>query len=140
MMAGWSNFIVQALRGEDITIYGDGSQSRSFCYVSDLIEAIIRFMATPDAVTGPLNLGNPNEFTILELAKTVISLTRSKSKLQFLPLPTDDPKQRQPELSRTKAALDWMPETSLRNGLLRTIPSFEASLKQGIEIVTWRPT
>jgi UDP-glucuronate decarboxylase len=135
-----SNFIVQALRNEDITIYGDGSQSRSFCYVSDLIEAIVRFMATPDDVTGPLNLGNPNEFTILELAETIISLTGSKSKLRFLSLPTDDPKQRQPELSRTKAALGWKPETTLRDGLLKTIPSFEASLKQGMEIETWRPT
>jgi UDP-glucuronate decarboxylase len=135
-----SNFIVQALRNEDITIYGDGSQSRSFCYVSDLIEAIVRFMASPDAVIGPLNLGNPNEFTILELAETIISLTGSKSKLRFLSLPTDDPKQRQPDLSRTKAALDWKPETPLREGLLKTIPSFEACLKQGIEIATWRPT
>jgi UDP-glucuronate decarboxylase len=135
-----SNFIVQTLRNDDITIYGDGSQSRSFCYVSDLIEAIVRFMASPEAVTGPLNLGNPNEFTILELAEAVISLTGSKSKLQFLPLPTDDPKQRQPDLSKTKAALDWSPETSLLDGLRRTIPSFETSLKQGIEIVTWRPT
>ena len=135
-----SNFIVQALRNEDITIYGDGSQTRSFCYVSDLIEAIVRFMAAPDAVTGPLNLGNPNEFTILELAETILSLTGSKSKLRFLSLPTDDPKQRQPELSRTKAALGWKPETSLREGLLKTIPSFETSLKQGMEIETWRPT
>jgi UDP-glucuronate decarboxylase len=135
-----SNFIVQALRNEDITIYGDGGQSRSFCYVSDLIEAIVRFMAAPDAVTGPLNLGNPNEFTILELAEAIIGLTGSKSKLRFLSLPTDDPKQRQPELSRTKAALDWQPETSLREGLLMTIPSFEASLKQGMNIETLKPT
>jgi UDP-glucuronate decarboxylase len=108
--------------------------------VSDLIEAIVRFMAAPDAVTGPLNLGNSNEFTILELAETILSLTGSKSKLRFLSLPTDDPKQRQPELSRTRAALGWKPETSLRDGLLKTIPSFETSLKQGMEINTWRPT
>jgi UDP-glucuronate decarboxylase len=135
-----SNFIVQTLLNEDITIYGDGSQSRSFCYVSDLVEAIIRFMASADEVTGPLNLGNPSEFTILQLAETVIDLTGSKSKLRFLPLPSDDPRQRQPDLTRTKAALGWQPETSLRDGLQKTIPHFEASLRQGIEIVTWRPT
>jgi UDP-glucuronate decarboxylase len=134
-----SNFIVQTLRNEAITIYGDGRQTRSFCYVDDLIEAIVRFMASPDATTGPLNLGNPVEFTILELAETVISLTGSKSELRFLPLPTDDPKQRQPDLSRTKATLGWSPKTSLRDGLLKTIPSFERFLEQGIEIETWRP-
>jgi UDP-glucuronate decarboxylase len=134
-----SNFIVQALRNEAITIYGDGSQTRSFCYVDDLIEGIVRFMASPDAVTGPLNLGNPSEFTIRELAETLINLTGSKSTLQFLQLPSDDPKQRQPDLSRTTAALGWEPRTALKDGLLKTIPSFEAFLKQGIEIETWRP-
>jgi UDP-glucuronate decarboxylase len=134
-----SNFIVQALRNEAITIYGDGSQTRSFCYVDDLIEVIVRFMAAPEPVTGPLNLGNHREFTIRELADTVISLTGSKSELRFLPLPSDDPKQRQPDLSRTMAALGWEPRTSLKDGLLKTIPSFENFLKQGIKIATWRP-
>ena len=135
-----SNFIVQALQNEAITIYGDGHQTRSFCYVSDLVEAIVRLMASPDSITGPFNLGNDKEFTVRELAETVISLTGSKSELRFLPLPSDDPKQRQPDLSRTTAALDWVPQTSLKDGLLKTIPSFEAFLKQGMEINTWRPT
>ena len=134
-----SNFIVQALKNEAITIYGDGSQTRSFCFVDDLIEAFVRLMATPDSVTGPFNLGNSAEFTILELAQTVTSLTGSKSELRFLPLPTDDPKQRQPDLSRTTAALGWVPTTTLKDGLLKTIPSFENILKQGIEITTWSP-
>jgi UDP-glucuronate decarboxylase len=135
-----SNFIVQALQNEAITIYGDGSQTRSFCYVGDLIEAMVRLMASPDSITGPLNLGNDKEFTVRELAENVIGLTGSKSELRFLPLPSDDPKQRQPDLSRTTAALDWVPQTSLKDGLLKTIPSFEAFLKQGMEIKTWRPT
>lgn len=134
-----SNFIVQALQNKDITIYGDGSQTRSFCYVDDLIDAFVRFMASPDSLTGPLNLGNPGEFTIRELAETVISLTGSKSQLRFLSLPSDDPKQRQPDLSRTTAALGWVPQTSLKDGLLKTIPFFDESLKQGIEIETWSP-
>ncbi|MEI6066095.1 MAG: UDP-glucuronic acid decarboxylase family protein [Methylococcaceae bacterium] len=134
-----SNFIVQALQNKDITIYGDGSQTRSFCYVDDLIEAFIRFMATPDSVTGPLNLGNPVEFTIRELAETVIKLTGSTSVLNFLALPSDDPKQRQPDLSNTTAAIDWFPQTALEEGLLKTIPYFAESLKQGIEIETWSP-
>jgi UDP-glucuronate decarboxylase len=134
-----SNFIVQSLRNEPITIYGDGSQTRSFCYVDDLIEAIVRFMASPESVPGPLNLGNQREFTIRELAETVISLTGSKSELRFLPLPSDDPKQRQPDLSKTKAAIGWEPKTSLKNGLMKTIPFFESFLKLGIETATWRP-
>jgi UDP-glucuronate decarboxylase len=134
-----SNFIVQALRNEAITIYGGGSQTRSFCYVADLIEGIVRFMGSPDSVTGPLNLGNNCEFTIRELAETVISLTGSKSERRFLPLPSDDPKQIQPDLSRTIVALGWVPQTSLKDGLSKTIPSFEYYLKQGIEIETWRP-
>lgn len=134
-----SNFIVQALQNKDITIYGDGSQTRSFCYVDDLIEVFIRFMASPDSVTGPLNLGNPSEFTIRQLAETVISMTGSKSKLHFLPLPTDDPKQRQPDLTNTTAILDWVPQTTLKDGLLKTIPYFDQLLKQGIEIDTWSP-
>jgi UDP-glucuronate decarboxylase len=107
--------------------------------VDDLIEAIVRFMASPDAVTGPLNLGNQSEFTIRELAQTVISLTGSKSELRLLPLPSDDPKQRQPDLSRTTAALGWVPKTALRDGLVKTIPAFEDFIKRGIEIETWRP-
>jgi UDP-glucuronate decarboxylase len=134
-----SNFIVQALRNEPITIYGDGSQTRSFCYVDDLIDGIVRLMASPDSVTGPLNLGNSGEFTIRELAETIINLTGSKSELRSLPLPSDDPKQRQPDLSRTTAALGWAPKTALREGLAKTIPSFEEYLTKGIEIETWRP-
>jgi UDP-glucuronate decarboxylase len=134
-----SNFIIQALQNRAITIYGDGSQTRSFCYVDDLIDAFIRFMDTPESLTGPLNLGNPNEFTIREIAETVIQLTGSKSKLNFQPLPSDDPKQRQPDLSNTTAALGWIPKTALKDGLLKTIPFFEESLRAGIEIETWRP-
>lgn len=134
-----SNFIVQALQNLPITIYGEGLQTRSFCYVDDLIEALVRFMATPDEVTGPLNLGNPNEFTIRELAETVIEMTGSRSELRFLPLPSDDPRQRQPELTRTRAMLGWEPTTQLREGLCMTIPYFEGLLSQGIEVSTWCP-
>lgn len=134
-----SNFIVQALRNNPITIYGEGNQTRSFCYVADLIDAIVKFMDTANSVTGPLNLGNPGEFTIRELAETVISLTGSKSELKFLPLPSDDPKQRQPNLSNTTAALGWVPKTSLEEGLLKSIPYFDQLLNQGIEIETWSP-
>ena len=119
-----SNFIMQALRDQPITIYGEGSQTRSFCYVTDLVEAIVRFMNTPQDVTGPLNLGNPGEFTIRELAEMVIELTGSRSELIFKPLPADDPKQRQPDLTRTRAALGWEPRISLRDGLLKTIEYF----------------
>ena len=134
-----SNFIVQALQNQPITIYGKGTQSRSFCYVDDMIEAFVRFMATPKEVSGPLNLGNPCEFTIRELAETVIELTGSRSKLRFLPLPSDDPCQRQPDLTRTRAVLGWEPTTPLREGLLKTIPYFVDLLSQGIEISTWNP-
>jgi UDP-glucuronate decarboxylase len=134
-----SNFIIQALQNKPMSIYGDGSQTRSFCYVEDLIEAFVRFMETPESVTGPLNLGNPVEFTIRELAETVIKLTNSSSALSFLPLPSDDPKQRQPDLSNTTAAIDWFPRTTLEDGLLKTIPYFARSLEQGIEIETWSP-
>jgi UDP-glucuronate decarboxylase len=119
-----SNFVLQALRGEPISIYGDGSQTRSFCYVDDLIEAMMRFMATEEAITGPINLGNSTEFTIRELAEVVIELTGSKSELVFLPLPEDDPRQRRPDLSKAKALLDWEPSTPLRDGLVRTIAHF----------------
>jgi UDP-glucuronate decarboxylase len=116
-----SNFIVQALKGENITIYGDGQQTRSFCYVDDLIEVIIRFMASDNEFTGPVNIGNPGEFTMLELAEKVISLTGSTSKLVFKTLPSDDPKQRQPDISVAKRILDWEPKVSLEDGLKETI-------------------
>ena len=124
-----SNFIMQALRGEDITIYGDGSQTRSFCYVSDLIEGWIRLMATEDDVTGPINIGNPGEFTMIELAENVIELTGSKSKLIYEDLPADDPKQRQPDITLAKEKLGWEPTVSLREGLAKTIAYFDSLLK-----------
>ncbi len=123
-----SNFIVQALRGEDITIYGDGSQSRSFCYVDDLIEGMIRFMNSPADFTGPVNIGNPNEFTMLELANFVLQLTDSKSTIVFRPLPSDDPLQRQPDISLAKEKLDWAPSIQLEEGLSRTIQYFKKIL------------
>jgi UDP-glucuronate decarboxylase len=134
-----SNFIIQALQNKPITIYGEGAQTRSFCYVDDLINSFISFMATPDEVTGPLNLGNPIEFTIRELAEAVIELTGSRSSLEFLPLPSDDPRKRKPDLTRTQAAINWQPVVQLREGLTRTIPHFEGLLSQGIEIETWVP-
>ena len=123
-----SNFIVQALRGEDITIYGDGMQTRSFCYVDDLIEAIGRMMETPFDVTGPINIGNPGEFTMLELAELVIEMTGTKSKIRFEPLPSDDPRQRRPDISKAQATLAWAPKTPLREGLTKTIGYFEGVL------------
>jgi len=125
-----SNFIMQALKGEDITIYGDGKQSRSFCYVSDLIEGWIRLMASPDEVTGPINIGNPGEFTMIELAENVIDLTGSTSKLTFEPLPSDDPRQRQPDITLAKEKLGWEPTVPLREGLAKTIEYFDTLLKQ----------
>lgn len=120
-----SNFIMQALQGEDITIYGSGDQTRSFCYVDDLIDAFIRLMNSPDDFTGPINLGNPGEFTIRELAEQIIDLIGSRSKMVFKPLPQDDPKQRQPDISLAKQKLDWEPKVPLREGLTKTIPYFE---------------
>jgi UDP-glucuronate decarboxylase len=125
-----SNFIVQALRGEDITIYGDGSQSRSFCYVDDLIDGLVRLMNSSDGVTGPINLGNTNEFTIRVLAETVIDITGSKSKINSKPLPEDDPKQRQPDISKAKSLLGWQPTIELRDGLKKTVAYFEDLLKK----------
>jgi len=125
-----SNFIVQALKGEDITIFGDGQQTRSFQYVDDLVEGFIRLMATPKGFTGPVNIGNPYEFTMLELAQNVIELTNSSSKLTFMPLPQDDPKQRQPDISLAKKELDWEPKVQLREGLVKTIEYFDTLLKQ----------
>lgn len=126
-----SNFIVQALTNEPITIHGDGEQSRSFCYVDDLIEAFIRFMSTDDSETGPVNLGNPNEFTIRQLAELILDLTGSKSALVFKALPSDDPKQRQPDITKAKKLLDWQPGTQLKEGLIPTISYFEGLLRDG---------
>ena len=123
-----SNFIMQALRDEPITIYGDGSQSRSFCYVDDLINGFVKFMNLEPAATGPINLGNPNEFTIKELAESVIKLTNSKSELINNPLPKDDPKQRQPEITYTRELIDWEPKIQLEEGLKKTIRYFEKFL------------
>src|SRR5437773_853001 len=121
-----SNFIVQALLGRDITVYGHGSQTRSFCYVDDLIDALVRLMATSDDFTGPVNLGNPQEFTILELARKVIASTGSRSEIVFKPLPSDDPVQRQPDISLAKQMLQWEPVVALNEGLRRTISYFRA--------------
>lgn len=121
-----SNFIVQALKNENITIYGDGSQTRSFCYVDDLLEGMIRLMNTPDGFIGPVNVGNPGEFTILELAEKVINLTGSKSKLVFMPLPEDDPMQRQPDITLARQELGWEPKISLDEGLVKTISYFKS--------------
>jgi UDP-glucuronate decarboxylase len=123
-----SNFIMQALRGEPITIFGDGSQTRSFCYVDDLIEGILRLMNTGDEITGPINLGNPSEFTIRELAEKVIELTGSKSSLVCCPLPNDDPLQRQPNIELAKSTLDWSPTIQLDEGLRRAIHYFQGML------------
>ena len=124
-----SNFIVQALKGKDITIYGDGSQTRSFCYCDDLIRGMIAMMATPDEITGPINLGNPHEFTIKQLAELVIELTGSKSQIIYEPLPSDDPTQRQPIIDKAKAILGWEPTVQLREGLIKTIEYFDGKLK-----------
>lgn len=119
-----SNFIVQAIKGEDITMFGDGSQTRSFCYVDDLIEVMLRMMDSPANFIGPVNIGNPGEFTMLELAEMVLRLTGSRSKISFQPLPSDDPKQRRPDISLAKQALDWEPKVSLEEGLVKTIAYF----------------
>jgi UDP-glucuronate decarboxylase len=120
-----SNFILQALRNEDLTVYGDGHQTRSFCYVDDMIEGVIRMMNTPDGFTGPVNLGNPEEFRIIELAEKVIRLTQSKSRIVFKKLPEDDPLQRKPDIGVALARLQWQPKTSLEEGLKRTIDYFK---------------
>jgi UDP-glucuronate decarboxylase len=123
-----SNFIVQALKGEDITIYGDGAQTRSFCYVDDLVSGLIKLMESKEALTGPINLGNPNEFSMLELAEKVIAKTKTSSKIVYMPLPQDDPKQRQPDISKAKNELSWSPTTELDEGLDKTIAYFRESL------------
>jgi UDP-glucuronate decarboxylase len=123
-----SNFIVQALRSKDITVHGDGDQTRSFCYVDDLVDGLIRLMETGDDVVGPVNLGNPSEFTIRELAEQIIEITGSASKIVHRPLPTDDPRQRKPDISKAQELLDWRPTVPLRNGLAKTIAYFEQLL------------
>ena len=129
-----SNFIRQALSGEDITIYGDGSQTRSFCYRDDLVEGLIRMMSGPDDFVGPVNLGNPGEFTIRELAEIVLELTGSRSKLVFMPLPADDPTQRQPDIALARKRLNWEPKVPLREGLIKTIEWFRS-----IDMDLYRP-
>ena len=126
-----SNFIVQALKNKDITIYGDGSQTRSFCYCDDLIRGMIAMMATPDEITGPINLGNPHEFTIKQLAELVIELTGASSKIIYEPLPSDDPTQRQPIIDKAKEILHWEPTIQLREGLVKTIEYFDKKLAKG---------
>jgi UDP-glucuronate decarboxylase len=120
-----SNFIVQALRDKDITVYGDGEQTRSFCYVDDLVDGLLRLMESPDAVIGPINLGNPGEFTIRQLAELVVEITGSSSKIVHRPLPADDPKQRRPDISKAHEVLDWRPTVPLRDGLTRTVEYFD---------------
>lgn len=127
-----SNFIMQALRREPITLYGDGAQTRSFCYVDDLIEGLVRLMESPVALTGPVNLGNPNEFTIRELANEVIDLTASASALDFKPLPQDDPRQRKPDITLATTSLGWTPKTQLREGLTHTIDYFRSLIQLGL--------
>lgn len=123
-----SNFIVQALKGEDITIYGSGEQTRSFCYVDDMIDGLITMMNTPDDIIGPINIGNPDEFTIKQLAEIIVELTNSKSKISYLPFVEDDPLQRQPMIDKAKEILHWQPTTNLKNGLLKTISYFEKEI------------
>lgn len=123
-----SNFIVQVLKGEDITIFGDGQQTRSFCYVDDLIDGFVRMMGTERGFTGPVNVGNPGEFTMLELAEKVLQLVGDKSKLVFHPLPQDDPKQRQPDIALAKSKLGWEPKVNLEDGLKETIAYFRKTL------------
>ncbi len=136
-----SNFIVQALKNEEITIYGDGNQTRSFCYVDDLVDGLSRLMGTPDEITGPVNLGNPNEFTIRQLAVTIIELTNSSSRIAYRPLPTDDPKQRQPNIEKAIELLNWRPTIELREGLTRTIEYFDGLMRGTREAQpSFRPT
>jgi UDP-glucuronate decarboxylase len=124
-----SNFVIQALTNKDITIYGDGSQTRSFCYVDDLVDGLLRLMETPEDITGPINLGNPQEFTIRELAEITIELTGSSSKIVYQPLPPDDPKQRQPDIGMARKVLGWVPKVQLREGLAKAIAYFEELLR-----------
>lgn len=125
-----SNFIIQALLGRDITIYGDGSQTRSFCYVDDLIDGLIRLMASPDSIIGPINIGNPVEFSMLQLATNVLDLTGSRSRIVHRPLPQDDPQQRKPDITKAQDVLGWKPNVSLKEGLIKTIAYFEELLRE----------
>ncbi|ATE62680.1 UDP-glucuronic acid decarboxylase family protein [Thauera sinica] len=127
-----SNFIVQALRNQPITLYGDGAQTRSFCYVDDLIDGLIRLMESPETLTGPINIGNPDEFTIRSLAEQVIARTGSSSTLEFHPLPQDDPRQRQPDITQARELLGWAPATALKDGLVKTIDYFRALIAKGL--------
>ncbi len=129
-----SNFILQALRGEEITLYGDGQQTRSFCFVDDLVEGLLRLMDSPDAVTGPINLGNTHEIRVRELAEEVLALTGAASKLVFRPLPQDDPMQRCPDITRARTTLGWEPRVSLREGLSRTVAYFRRLVEQGVDV------
>jgi UDP-glucuronate decarboxylase len=124
-----SNFVVQALRGEDLTIYGDGSQTRSFCYVDDLIDGFLSMMASPEDFVGPVNIGNPGEFTMIELAETILRLTRSRSRIRFMPLPEDDPRQRRPDIALAKERLGWAPAVPLEPGLAKTIEYFRGLIE-----------
>ena len=126
-----SNFIVQALKGDPITIFGNGSQTRAFCYVDDLVDGLIRLMNTPDVLTGPVNLGNPGEFTIIELAEQVLELTGSSSEIHYEPLPQDDPQQRKPDIRLAGEALGWEPKIPLKEGLQKTIDYFDDLLENG---------
>ena len=125
-----SNFVVQALKGEPITVFGDGSQTRSFCYVNDLIDGLVRLMNAPDEVTGPMNIGNPGEFTILQLAEMVVEMTGSRSKIEYRPLPQDDPTQRCPDITAAQEKLDWQPKTQLKEGLTKTVAYFDDLLRR----------
>jgi UDP-glucuronate decarboxylase len=129
-----SNFVMQALKGKPLTIYGDGSQTRSFCYIDDLVQGLTRLMNSAASVTGPVNLGNPGEFTILELAERVIALTGSRSRIAHMPLPEDDPKQRRPDISRARELLDWEPKVRLEDGLVKTVAYFDALLRQDLDL------
>jgi UDP-glucuronate decarboxylase len=124
-----SNFVVQALLGRDITVYGDGQQTRSFCYVDDLIDGLVHLMASGDGVTGPINIGNPQEHSMLQLAQMVIDLTGSRSRVAHRPLPQDDPRQRRPDISKANELLSWSPKTPVREGLIKTIAYFEELLR-----------
>ncbi len=127
-----SNFIVQALQNKPLTVYGTGQQTRSFCYVDDLIEVIIRMMESPESVTGPINIGNPGELKVIDLAKQIIELTNSKSPIQYIPLPSDDPKQRKPDITYAKQVLGWQPKVSLEDGLKETIAYFRETLNEAV--------
>lgn len=127
-----SNFVIQALLGRDITVYGEGQQTRSFCYVDDLIDGLIKLMATGESVTGPINIGNPSELSILELASMVVDMTGSRSGIIHKPLPQNDPRQRRPDIFRAQELLSWQPSTALKEGLIRTIAYFEKLLSDNI--------